>query len=117
MIRRPPRSTLFPYTTLFRSWPLFKFKIHGKNFLEPTEASGSANTKDDREVAIACKTGTAQHGGDQTLPHAWITLFAPAYNPQIIVTVLSESSGEGSNIAGPIAKKILEAYFENTINN
>src|SRR5258706_7044630 len=23
MIRRPPRSTLFPYTTLFRSCPLF----------------------------------------------------------------------------------------------
>src|SRR5438445_6689653 len=23
MIRRPPRSTLFPYTTLFRSWPNF----------------------------------------------------------------------------------------------
>src|SRR3712207_7090392 len=22
MIRRPPRSTLFPYTTLFRSWAL-----------------------------------------------------------------------------------------------
>src|SRR2546428_7385940 len=24
MIRRPPRSTLFPYTTLFRSQPAFK---------------------------------------------------------------------------------------------
>src|SRR5258708_18189992 len=24
MIRRPPRSTLFPYTTLFRSWPGFE---------------------------------------------------------------------------------------------
>src|SRR3712207_8422414 len=24
MIRRPPRSTLFPYTTLFRSWPAGK---------------------------------------------------------------------------------------------
>src|SRR5690348_17852689 len=23
MIRRPPRSTLFPYTTLFRSWTVF----------------------------------------------------------------------------------------------
>src|SRR2546430_6352337 len=23
MIRRPPRSTLFPYTTLFRSYPVF----------------------------------------------------------------------------------------------
>src|SRR5258708_22153059 len=25
MIRRPPRSTLFPYTTLFRSWPVLGF--------------------------------------------------------------------------------------------
>src|SRR3989442_5184444 len=27
MIRRPPRSTLFPYTTLFRSWLKFKREI------------------------------------------------------------------------------------------
>src|SRR3712207_7747876 len=27
MIRRPPRSTLFPYTTLFRSWIRFKQKF------------------------------------------------------------------------------------------
>src|SRR5258708_26758090 len=25
MIRRPPRSTLFPYTTLFRSWRMTRF--------------------------------------------------------------------------------------------
>src|SRR5687767_15562946 len=25
MIRRPPRSTLFPYTTLFRSWQTLRF--------------------------------------------------------------------------------------------
>src|SRR3712207_7101840 len=30
MIRRPPRSTLFPYTTLFRSAPLFASEgVHG----------------------------------------------------------------------------------------
>jgi len=28
MIRRPPRSTLFPYTTLFRSW-LDEFDVQG----------------------------------------------------------------------------------------
>src|SRR5256885_12308389 len=27
MIRRPPRSTLFPYTTLFRSPPLFDHEL------------------------------------------------------------------------------------------
>src|SRR2546428_1336451 len=30
MIRRPPRSTLFPYTTLFRSLPLWRHGIHGE---------------------------------------------------------------------------------------
>jgi penicillin-binding protein 2 len=102
------------------AWPLFDFKvknpnlkIDGKNFLEAPQATASADFKDYRKVAIACKTGTAQHGGDQTLPHAWITLFAPAYDPQIVVTVLSEESGEGSNVAAPIAKKILESYFGN----
>ncbi len=95
------------------AWPIFNFKvknsklkIDGKNITEA--ASSSA---DMRHVVVACKTGTAQHGGEDTLPHAWITLFAPAYNPEIVVTVLNEESGEGSNEAGPIAKSILDAYF------
>lgn len=97
------------------AWPLFYFKVQnsklkvdGKNFMK-----AASNSADTRQVTIACKTGTAQHGGEETLPHAWITLFAPAYDPQVVVTVLSESSGEGSNKAAPIAKKILEAYFGN----
>src|SRR2546427_6084746 len=27
MIRRPPRSTLFPYTTLFRSLPAYRLRV------------------------------------------------------------------------------------------
>ena len=101
------------------AWPLFKLKIKneklkidGKNFKQPEEATLSADFRDYREVSIACKTGTAEHGGEKTLPHAWITLFAPAYDPEIVVTVLSEESGEGSNVAAPIAKKILTDYFK-----
>src|SRR3989442_5521258 len=30
MIRRPPRSTLFPYTTLFRSLPTNVYRVDGK---------------------------------------------------------------------------------------
>src|SRR5256885_11263280 len=37
MIRRPPRSTLFPYTTLFRSNTIVHFRIdHETGQLEPT---------------------------------------------------------------------------------
>ncbi len=106
------------------AWPLFEFRIKnsrfarraelridGKNFFEVPESTASGSLKDYRKVSIACKTGTAQHGGEKTLPHAWITLFAPAYDPEIILTVLVESSGEGSNVAAPVAKKVLEKWF------
>jgi len=101
------------------AWPLFEFKVKneklkvdGKNFLEAPQSTQSANFKDYRKISIACKTGTAEQGGPTSEPHAWITLFAPAYNPEIVVTVLVEEGGEGSNVAAPIAKKILEFYFE-----
>jgi penicillin-binding protein 2 len=100
------------------AYPLFDFKvknsklkIDGKNILEALQATTSGNFRDYRKIVVACKTGTAQHGGEQTLPHAWITLFAPAYDPQIVVTVLAEESGEGSNIAAPVAKEVLEEFF------
>jgi len=104
------------------AWPLFNFsikrqsnfKLDEKDFYTPTDATSSADQR--VGIRIACKTGTAQHGTEDTLPHAWITLFAPAFNPEIIVTVLVESSGEGSNIAAPIAKKILNFYFTNEKN-
>src|SRR3989449_1885973 len=35
MIRRPPRSTLFPYTTLFRSFVVILVPVIGLIFLEP----------------------------------------------------------------------------------
>ena len=95
------------------AWPLFnytiknpKLTIDNKNILP--YASGSA---DMRQVVLACKTGTAENGDANTLAHAWVTVVAPAYNPQIIITVLSENSGEGSNVAAPIAKKILDNWF------
>src|SRR2546430_13380850 len=38
MIRRPPRSTLFPYTTLFRSWSLPA--VAALNAILPATATG-----------------------------------------------------------------------------
>src|SRR3712207_7414150 len=46
MIRRPPRSTLFPYTTLFRSLPYFARNVlggdaRGYGLLASTNAAGA----------------------------------------------------------------------------
>lgn len=97
------------------AWPFFDFKvkndnlpIDGKDFIE--DASDSAKMV---RVKVGCKTGTAETGGKDTNPHAWITVFAPFYNPEIVVTVLVENGGEGSSVAGPIARDVLKDYFEN----
>lgn len=96
------------------AFPLYNYKVKNKNLKIDDKnymkvASASA---DMRQIPVACKTGTGQHGGETTLPHAWITLFAPAYDPEIVVTVLNESAGEGSKEAAPIAKEVLDAYFK-----
>src|SRR5258708_32096069 len=41
MIRRPPRSTLFPYTTLFRSRADGGRRIAGRGFREQLETHGA----------------------------------------------------------------------------
>lgn len=96
------------------AWPFFDFKVKNerlpvdnRNYIE--EASGSAKFV---RIPIACKTGTAEVADKGKKPHAWITVFAPFYDPEIILTVLVENGGEGSSVAGPIAKKILQEYFE-----
>src|SRR2546429_2197797 len=47
MIRRPPRSTLFPYTTLFRS-PLAPFSLEssesGRNLLQARSTAASSSS-------------------------------------------------------------------------
>lgn len=63
----------------------------------------------DFKPQVACKTGTAETYDDSE-PHAWFTVFAPAENPEIVLTVFVEHGGEGSQIAAPIAREILDYW-------
>jgi peptidoglycan glycosyltransferase len=62
-------------------------------------------------IKVAGKTGTAE-SQKKRRPHAWFLAFAPAQDPQIVVTVLVENGGQGGKIAAPIAKQILKATLE-----
>lgn len=62
-------------------------------------------------LEVACKTGTAETNEDDKT-HAWFTVFAPIENPEIALTVMVEKSGEGSKVAGPIARAVFDKYFE-----
>ncbi len=81
---------------------------------------------DAQGIVVGGKTGTAQvvrlaqyrHLKEADIPykyrdHAWFTCFAPASNPEIVVTVLVEHGLHGGSASAPIAAKILNKYFEN----
>ena len=73
-------------------------------------------------IEIAGKSGTvqviaqAQRTEEHNLPfkyrdHAWFTSFAPADNPELVVTVFAEHGGGGSKVAAPIAQALYAKYF------
>jgi penicillin-binding protein 2 len=75
--------------------------------------------------SIAGKTGTAQVFSvaqnekvsqkveDERLrDHSWFIAFAPADKPRIAICVLVENGGFGSQVAAPIAKKVMDAYLK-----
>jgi len=72
--------------------------------------AGSARLLNDLPVEAGAKTGTAQLAS-QSNTNAWATVFAPYDNPQIAIAVLVENAGEGSTVAIPIIRQILQDYF------
>jgi penicillin-binding protein 2 len=57
----------------------------------------------------AGKTGSSETGRGTT--HSWFACYAPAASPEIVVAALIEDGGDGSVAAGPVVRKVLEAYF------
>jgi penicillin-binding protein 2 len=81
------------------------------------------------EIKVAGKTGTTQtvsleryQGFSATTrpykwkDHAWFTSYAPAEDPEVVVTVLLEHTGGGGAKAAPLAAKVLAAYFDKSVD-
>lgn len=74
---------------------------------------GTAKVLKGLEYTAAGKTGSAEYNskGDS---HAWFTGFAPADDPKVCVTIIIEGAGAGGDYAVPVAKRLFDAYFEQT---
>ena len=87
--------------------------------------SGTAKRLNNKlNYTLAGKTGTAQVFGldpeeeyiaeniDERLrDHALFTGFAPINNPQVAIAIIVENAGSGSSKAAPLARELLDEYF------
>ncbi len=90
------------------------------------ENRGTGRALKRKEKDVCGKTGTAQVIGlpedddekREEVPyklrdHALFVCFAPSENPEIAVVVVVEHGGHGGSAAAPIARKIIDGYFDN----
>ena len=79
--------------------------------------SGSGTAAKIDGVAVAGKTGTAQHAAGRP-PHAWFIGFAPANDPRVAVAVVVEDGGDagseatGGRLSAPIARDVMRAVLQ-----
>ena len=84
--------------------------------MRQTITSGSARSLNDltdkngNAVEVTGKTGTAEFGTEDKT-HAWFVTYAPFDNPSIAMVILVEGAGGGDEAAVPVAKEILQYYF------
>ncbi len=87
--------------------------------------TGDRALLDEIGVNLAGKTGTAEYCDDialkagrcdvavgETLPtHAWFMAYGPVASPEVVVAAWVYDGGEGSVVAAPIVKEVLDFYF------
>lgn len=71
---------------------------------------GSSVTLNSLPVKVASKTGTAEIG-KKNYYHNWVTAFAPYDDPEIVITVIAESVQGLHTVTLPVAKEVLNWYF------
>ena len=81
------------------------------DLMEAVVSDGTASKLSGQSYTAAGKTGTAEFSSDKSKSHAWFTGFSNVGSPDLVVTVIVEEAGSGSEYAVPIAKKIFDAYY------
>ena len=75
------------------------------------------------EIETAGKTGTAEYCDNianakglcisgSWPAHAWYVGYAPYNDPEIVVMAFVYNGDEGSVVAGPIVRNVIDAYFQ-----
>jgi penicillin-binding protein 2 len=86
------------------------------------EAGGTAGALKLTGIEFSGKSGTAQiinydlrsrlGKGKEFKDNSWFVGYAPRRTPEIVVSVLVQAGGHGSEAAGPVVRDVIKAYYD-----
>ena len=82
-------------------------------YLRQVVTEGTGRALDSEDYSVAGKTGTAENGTGED--HSWFVGFSNVKDPDLVVCVLVEHGGAGSEVAAPIADEIFDCYYSNEL--
>jgi peptidoglycan glycosyltransferase len=82
-------------------------------YMTETVLSGTASKLQNEVYTAAGKTGSAEYSNDKSKSHAWYVGFSNVASPDLVVCVIVEGAGAGSEYAVPIAKKMFDEFYVN----
>ncbi len=83
-----------------------------QEYMRETVVSGTATELSWYNFTAAGKTGSAEYTSDGVAgTHSWFVGFSDVDDPDLVVAVIAENGGTGSQTAVPIASQIFQAYY------
>lgn len=93
------------------------FQVVAEGMKRVVNGEGTGRAARLKTVQVCGKTGTAQVVSAESpvkiKPHSLFVGFAPCENPQVVIAILIENAGAGGEVAAPLAREMLNFYFEN----
>lgn len=86
-----------------------------QKMLRNVVTDGTGRVLDTDLYTAAGKTGTAENEGERS--HAWFFGYSNVEDPDLVVCVIVENSGAGSEYAAPIAKEVFDSYYNNEMKD
>ena len=83
-----------------------------KEYMRAVVEDGTASALQSERYTAAGKTGTAEYSNDKSKSHAWFAGYAEGEKETLVVCVIVEGAGSGSEYAVPIAKRIFDTYYQ-----
>ena len=80
-------------------------------YLRKVVTDGTGRSLNTDSYTAYGKTGSAEYGNEKGKSHAWFTGFAEKDGKKLVVSILVEDGGSGSETAVPVAKSLFNEYF------